>query len=141
MFLFGHSLGMLNSQNDVVSVAKDTRLNFDTEALKDDHDTVDVHLTEIIGSRETYNYFVGILPAWWKPLGKAVLKGPVRSAQLAAKFTSGLVTRRLARPASIEDTDLVGRMLQRQEATSVLLLAIFKFVSLTVGYRKSSARL
>ncbi|PBL02712.1 cytochrome P450 [Armillaria gallica] len=111
-FIFGKSFGMVATAQDTVTIPQDSRVILDYEIP---NQTMEISLTEITGSRETYNYFVGILPTWWKPLGHAVLRGPVKNGLLVAKTVAYLLSRRLSLGTQGDTMDLVSRFLQRQE--------------------------
>ncbi|KAK0461977.1 cytochrome P450 monooxygenase pc-bph [Desarmillaria tabescens] len=111
-FIFGESFGMVAASQDTVSIPKDPRLTLEHEIP---NETMEVSLMEIAGSRETYNYFVGILPSWWKPMGHAVLRGPVKNGLLVARTVAYLLSQRLSLVTQGDAMDLVGRFLQRQK--------------------------
>ncbi|KAK0190790.1 cytochrome P450 monooxygenase [Armillaria mellea] len=111
-FIFGKSLGMVATAQDTVTIPKNSRIALEYEIS---NPTMEISLMEITGSRETYNYFVGILPAWWKPFGHAVLQGPVKNGLLVAKTVACLLSQRLFLGTQGDTMDLVSRFLQRQE--------------------------
>ncbi|KAK0206706.1 cytochrome P450 monooxygenase pc-bph [Desarmillaria ectypa] len=111
-FIFGESFGMVAAAQDTITIPKDSRLTLDYEIP---NETMEISLMNIAGSRETYNYFVGILPTWWKPLGHAILRGPVKNGLLVAKTVAYLLSQRLFLGTQGDTMDLVGRFLQRQE--------------------------
>ncbi|KAG7449472.1 cytochrome P450 [Guyanagaster necrorhizus] len=111
-FIFGKSFGMVMAAKDIVTIPKDARLILDDERPEG---TMEISLMHITGSRETYNYFVGILPAWWKPLGHAILRGPLKNGLLVAKTVAYLLSQRLSLGIQGGTMDLVGEFLQRQD--------------------------
>ncbi|KAK0482061.1 cytochrome P450 monooxygenase [Armillaria luteobubalina] len=111
-FIFGKSLGMVAMAQDTIAIPQDSRIALEYE-IPDQ--TMEISLMKITGSRETYNYFVGILPTWWKPLGHALLRGPVKNGILVAKTVAYLLSQRLSLGTQGDTMDLVSRFLQRQE--------------------------
>ncbi len=103
---------MVATAQDTVTIPQDSRVILDYEIP---NQTTEISLMEITGSRETYNYFVGILPTWWKPLGHAVLRGPVKKRVTGRQNRCVSVITRLSLGTQGDTMDLVSRFLQRQE--------------------------
>ncbi|KAJ7616443.1 cytochrome P450 [Roridomyces roridus] len=105
-FIFGTSLGMLNSRSDSVPFVR-----------KSDEKTIS--LPGIISMREQYNYPVGLLPVWWRPLARRIVSKEIEAARTYHAFVAHRVEQRLSRNAGLQSEDvydLVGRFLKKSKA-------------------------
>ncbi|KAF8200522.1 cytochrome P450 [Mycena galopus ATCC 62051] len=121
-FIFGDSFGMIESGLDSVTVPKDLELPLVTGKATDvQHDRVQViSLTHIVSMRERYNYPLGLLPKWWRPIGLHVLRKEAQAAKIFSAFVAYRLAERLSTtaPQSEHARDLVGRFLHKSKAQS-----------------------
>ncbi|KAJ6578111.1 cytochrome P450 monooxygenase [Mycena capillaripes] len=114
-FIFGETFGMISSASDRVSVPKDWRLAFNHRSLPENYPLRDISLIHTVSTRETYNYLVGLLPSWWKGIGRGVLRNQVQASRVFSGFVAHRVVQRLSATESHSGVrcDLVGRFLHR----------------------------
>ncbi|KAJ7754164.1 cytochrome P450 monooxygenase [Mycena maculata] len=114
-FVFGESFGMVTSASDLVPAPKDMRLGLDMAAPPDEYPTQHISLTSIVSSRETYNYLVGVLPPWWKAVGRRILRVQFQASTIFSGFVAHRLLQRLSTPTEAPH-DLVGRFLLKVDA-------------------------
>ncbi|KAJ7734827.1 cytochrome P450 monooxygenase [Mycena metata] len=113
-FIFGEPFGMIHSTSDSVSVPKNWRLAFAGRSSLEQCPPRALKLHDIVSQRETYNYFIGLLPPWLKGFGRLVLRTQARSARIFSAFVAYKVTERLAIESnSARPSDLIGRFLHK----------------------------
>ncbi|KAJ6567968.1 cytochrome P450 [Mycena vulgaris] len=114
-FIFGEPFGMIRAVSDAVLMPKDPRLAFDHSDLPKDYPLQEISLMQVISKRETYNYIVGVLPPWWKAVGRRVLGSQARASVIYSGFIAHKVFQRLTTLAAAPG-DLVGRFLDKTNA-------------------------
>lgn len=127
-FIFGESFGMIESGSDSVTVPKDLELSFvDGKATDVEHYPAQtISLTHIVSMRERYNYPLGLLPKWWRPIGLRVLRKEAQAAKIFSAFVTHRLAERLSTTAAQSENtrDLVGRFLHKSKAQVYILLLL-----------------
>jgi hypothetical protein len=115
-FIFGESFGMIESGSDSVIVPKDFVIGKATDV--EHYSAQTVSLTHIVSMRERYNYPLGLLPKWWRPIGLRVLRKEAQAAKIFSAFVAHRLAERLSTTAAQSDNarDLVGRFLHKSKA-------------------------
>ncbi|KAJ7715295.1 hypothetical protein B0H14DRAFT_2644190 [Mycena olivaceomarginata] len=115
-FIFGESFGMIESGSDSVIVPKDFVIGKATDVEHYSAETVS--LTHIVSMRERYNYPLGLLPKWWRPIGLRVLRKEAQAAKIFSAFVAHRLAERLSTTAAQSENarDLVGRFLHKSKA-------------------------
>ncbi|KAJ7196196.1 cytochrome P450 [Mycena pura] len=118
-FIFGESFGMIESGLDSVTVPNDLQFPFVIGKATDvQHCQVQtMSLTHLVSMRERYNYPLGLLPKWWRPVGRRVLRKEVQAAKTFSAFVAYRFAQRLSTtaPHSQDTRDLVGRFLHKSK--------------------------
>ncbi|KAJ7035263.1 cytochrome P450 [Mycena alexandri] len=114
-FIFGEPFGMIHSASDSVSVPNNWRLAIATEARSfEKYPARAFKLHDIVSQRETYNYFIGLLPPWLRGVGRLVLRTQLESSRIFSAFVADKVIERLATQSnSAHPRDLIGRFLHK----------------------------
>ncbi|KAJ7238281.1 cytochrome P450 monooxygenase [Mycena haematopus] len=115
-FTFGDSFGLTRSASDTVTTSANSQAAFADATLLKKDPLQQISLIQVVSKRETYNYFVGMLPSWWKIVGRQVLRSQFHASQTFSGFIAHKVAQRVAEPLAEAPRDLVGRFLQRVNA-------------------------
>ncbi|KAF7328492.1 Cytochrome P450 [Mycena venus] len=118
-FIFGEPFGMIESGSDSVTVPTDLQLPFVMDKATDvEH--YPISLAHIVSMRERYNYPLGLLPKWWRPIGLRVLRKEAQAAEIFSAFVAHRLAERLSTtvPQLENAHDLVGRFLHKSQAQS-----------------------
>ncbi|KAJ7112867.1 cytochrome P450 [Mycena crocata] len=136
-FVFGEPFGMIPSGSDSVTVPEDWRLPMasDKSTNVENYPAHEASLTHIVSARETYNYFVGFLPPWWKPVGRRVLRKQAEAAEEFSRFVAQRLVHRLSNtiPQSKAPPDLVGRFLSKSEAENEPEALVAELITILVA--------
>ncbi|KAJ7300834.1 cytochrome P450 monooxygenase pc-bph, partial [Mycena albidolilacea] len=97
-FIFGESFGMIESGSDSVTVPKDFVIGKATDV--EHYPAQTISLTHIVSMRERYNYPLGLLPKWWRPIGLRVLRKEAQAAKIFSVFVAHRLAERLSTTAA-----------------------------------------
>ncbi|KAJ7702664.1 cytochrome P450 monooxygenase pc-bph [Mycena rosella] len=108
-FIFGESFGMIRASSDIVTMPKDVRLG----TISAECTLQKISLIKVVSKREAYNYFVGVLPSWWKAVGRRVLRSEAQASKIFSDFVAHRLVQRLSQSSTEAPHDLVGRFLKK----------------------------
>ncbi|KAJ7268605.1 cytochrome P450 [Mycena rebaudengoi] len=117
-FIFGESFGMIESGSDSVTLPKELNFVIGKATPVENYPVQTLSLTHIVSMRERYNYPLGLLPKWWRPIGLRVLRKEAQAAKIFSAFVAHRLDERLSTtaPQSENARDLVGRFLHKSKA-------------------------
>jgi hypothetical protein len=125
-FIFGESFGMIESGSDSVTLPKELNFVIGKATPVENYPVQTLSLTHIVSMRERYNYPLGLLPKWWRPIGLRVLRKEAQAAKIFSAFVAHRLDERLSTtaPQSENARDLVGRFLHKSKAQVYISLLL-----------------
>ncbi|KAJ7096819.1 cytochrome P450 [Mycena epipterygia] len=81
-FIFGEPFGMVASVSDSVAAPRNAQMALSQSDPSKEYPLETISLADIVSKRETYNYFVGVLPPWWKGFGRRILRRQVEASSI-----------------------------------------------------------